>query len=105
MAEIREKIAELEDNGTELKDYTWLSQVPAACILFTTANCICLFVSCSALGGSSLPTRSTAVYCPVGVSSLAGISISCFPIVWDCVGTTVCLLLCLSCRPNNKASG
>lgn len=27
VAEIREKIAELEDNGTELKDYTWLSQV------------------------------------------------------------------------------
>ncbi|KAL3137000.1 hypothetical protein ABBQ32_006592 [Trebouxia sp. C0010 RCD-2024] len=26
VAEIREKIAELEDNGTELKDYTWLSQ-------------------------------------------------------------------------------
>lgn len=30
VADIREKIAELEDNGTELKDYTWLSQVPAA---------------------------------------------------------------------------
>lgn len=30
VAEIREKIAELEDNGTELKDYTWLSQVLAA---------------------------------------------------------------------------
>lgn len=29
VAEIREKIAELEDNGTELKDYTWLSQVCA----------------------------------------------------------------------------
>ena len=27
VADIREKIAELEDNGTELKDYTWLSQV------------------------------------------------------------------------------
>ncbi len=25
--EIKEKIVELEDNGTELKDYTWLSQV------------------------------------------------------------------------------
>lgn len=32
VAEIREKIAELEDNGTELKDYTWLSQVTASCI-------------------------------------------------------------------------
>lgn len=27
--EIKEKIVELEDNGTELKDYTWLSQVCA----------------------------------------------------------------------------
>ena len=36
-AEIREKIAELEDNGTELKDYTWLSQVPEAGIAPVTS--------------------------------------------------------------------
>ena len=40
VAEIREKIAELEDNGTELKDYTWLSQVPAACIYLCTVPCV-----------------------------------------------------------------
>ena len=31
VADIREKIAELEDNGTQLKDYTWLSQVVLIC--------------------------------------------------------------------------
>lgn len=31
VAEIRKKVAELEDNGTELKDYTWLSQVLNIC--------------------------------------------------------------------------
>ncbi len=31
--EIKEKIVELEDNGTELKDYTWLSQV---CVMIMT---------------------------------------------------------------------
>lgn len=33
VAEIKEKIIELEDNGTELKDYTWLSQVITAVFL------------------------------------------------------------------------
>ena len=31
--EIKGKIVELEDNGTELKDYTWLSQVRRSPVL------------------------------------------------------------------------
>ena len=40
--EIKEKIVELEDNGTELKDYTWLSQVCVpVCHTSLHSHCFC----------------------------------------------------------------